>query len=206
MSSPKRKRRQKHFHEPLCVGDANCCKKLILILQLEDIERICTATGMHPRQFVRLYRPGEVEEEEGDEEAYIQTRSGRLVMGTRRPKDRCYFLNGRKCRVYPLKPLNCTIYPVDYQYPPSGTRVVCRNEKWCGAKRGPRVSVKPYLRLGDEYDRRQERLERFVKAWNRKTKGRATGREFMEHVARYVRSRQRRRRARTAARRKRTPR
>jgi hypothetical protein len=108
-------------------------------------------------------------------------------MGTRRRGDGCCFLQGGRCLIYPFRPLNCTMYPLDCAYPGGRLVMVRRREKWCGAQLRGLVPVEEHLRLGRQYNREARRTDRFVRAWNRQTKRRATGAQFIEHLAEYVR-------------------
>ena len=181
------RRRTQLMRERVCAGDAGCCTNLYLILQLADIERICRHTGMHPKRFVRLYAPGEFDEESDIEsEALVQLRCGRRVMGTRRRGKGCMFLDGRRCWIYEFKPLHCDCYPITFAERGGRTVIEHRREKWCGARFGRLVPAEPMLALGRRVDREQARTQRFVDRWNKESGGDGMAEEFFEYLAEEV--------------------
>ena len=178
------------MRERICAGDAGCCTELYLILQLADIERICRHTGMHPKRLVRLYAPGEFDEESDIEsEALVQLRCGRRVMGTRRRGQGCMFLDGRRCRIYEFKPLHCDCYPITFDERAGRTVIEHRREKWCGARFGGLVPAEPMLALGRRVDREQARTQRLVDRWNKLSGGTGSADEFFEYLAQHARRR-----------------
>jgi Fe-S-cluster containining protein len=178
------------MRERVCTGDANCCKKLYLILQLADIERICRHTGLHPKRFVRLYMPGEFHvTEKLEEEATVQLRCGPRTMGTRRRKDICIFLERNRCKVYPFKPLHCDLYPVNFGYPAGRTVIKHHREKFCRARFGGLIPAKPYLDGADRCNREHRRTQRLVDRWNTLSEGKGTAEQFFDFLAEHIRSR-----------------
>lgn len=175
-----------------CCGDGNCCRHAIPLVEVDDVRRLMAEVGLHPREFVRLYAAGDMGDlvaREG-QEAWLETTQGARVMGLRRRADQCLFLDGdNRCRVYPSRPLNCRIYPIDYLYSDNGTGIRVRRQPWCGGRHVGELDRRELLGLARRYNAASTRTERLVARWNRETAGAAKPTEFLDFLAEHLNGR-----------------
>ncbi|MEM4195374.1 MAG: YkgJ family cysteine cluster protein [Candidatus Anstonellales archaeon] len=90
--------------------DGRCCESFVITVNAFDVARIEKKTGIKAEEFAELRRLDilsyedefVVEAMDGEYEEYY------LLALKSHP---CYFLVGGKCRIYPLRPLACRIYP-----------------------------------------------------------------------------------------------
>jgi len=79
------------FEDPRCLMCRKCCIETEMILLPSDIERIKRFTELDIDRFA-IFRDG--------------------FYRLRNVDGRCIFLDDNGCRIYPIKPIGCSIYPL----------------------------------------------------------------------------------------------
>ena len=102
-----------------CHSCGHCCRDVICLPTPEDVRRIVRDTGLDPGDFLEFVGPDEITEVEEDDPTWLECRTKkkgktkRYVMGLRRDKKGCFFLDKKtlRCNIYESRPLLCRLYP-----------------------------------------------------------------------------------------------
>ena len=83
------------FEEPRCLTCRKCCIETEMILLPSDIERIKRFTNLDIDRFA-IFKDG--------------------FYRLRNVDGRCIFLDDKGCKIYSMKPIGCSIYPLVFDY------------------------------------------------------------------------------------------
>jgi hypothetical protein len=125
-----------HFRFECQPGCTNCCTQNgHVYLTEDDITTIAARLGLTPGEF---------------EKRYVNRRDEhpRLKM---RPNDRCFFLEDGGCRIHPVKPLQCRVFPY---WPENVTSKAAwhRLRHFCpGVGVGPLVQIRTVRQEAESY-------------------------------------------------------
>lgn len=103
----------KHVVRFRCHQCGHCCKDVVCLPTPGDVLRIVRATGLDPHAFLVFITGDEVAEVPKNDPTWLKVNGEKYLMALRRGRTGCYFRDARtkNCRIYPVRPLLCRMYP-----------------------------------------------------------------------------------------------
>lgn len=152
-----------------CARCGGCCTGTVVPLSDGDIRVLVKATGRPAASFVRLYDHKDVDYER-DREGWIQFPYGKRILGLKRRRKRCIFLDENNgCTAYLVRPMTCRTFPWMVYLTDNGRleEVVLNRDIDCGVRSGVAVTVRRLLNDARREDSRDRAYYRKVRKWNR---------------------------------------
>ncbi len=156
-----------------CTRCGSCCIEPVPPVTDSDVRRLVEHTELPAAKVVRFYSSAEFDYD-ADREGWVRFSYGRRIMGLRRPRGRCLFLDrDNHCTTYDARPMTCRTFPYDVELDESGriAGLDIIRQSWCRRTRGSGPDPER-LRL----DARRETIEdelffRRVERWNQNPAG-----------------------------------
>ncbi len=157
-----------------CTGCGNCCRDTVVCINDEDIRRIAEGTGKPPTEFVKFFAHDEIAMSHNDP-LWLRFDRGKAVMGLRKSRDRCIFLDNQtnRCGIYEHRPITCRDHPVNVSFSDTGavvkmslSRVVKCPHAWDGD-----ISKRELRRVQTLNQRDETSYLEKVSAWNHRKDG-----------------------------------
>jgi Fe-S-cluster containining protein len=104
------KKRWLRFLKFRCSGCAVCCTEPVVPVTHQDVARIMNANGHTAKEIVRFFDADEVLADRRIP-LWVELRQGRRLMGLRKQRGRCLFLQRGRCQIYPHRPVTCRLFP-----------------------------------------------------------------------------------------------
>jgi Fe-S-cluster containining protein len=93
---------------------ANCCKNWTIFVTISDVTRISKHTGLKPEDFSEFSKIPEWEKtkysSKGRDHIYGLLQDERILQ-LKKKGEKCIFLKGKMCSIYPARPMICRLYP-----------------------------------------------------------------------------------------------
>jgi len=168
-----------------CTGCGNCCRETVVCITDEDIRRIVAGTGQSPQQFVKFFTRDEVAMSHNDP-LWLRFDKARVVMGLRKIRDRCIFLDAPSnlCNIYEYRPVTCRDHPVNVSFSDTGavvkmslSRIVKCPHAWDG-----NISKREVRRAQSVNERYEKSYLAKVRAWNQRKGGTKTAASFLSYL------------------------
>lgn len=166
-----------------CSRCGTCCIDPVLPLNDFEVRKLHRHTGMPLSKFVTFYSFDDLDWPE-DAEEWIEFRQGKKILGMKKRRGRCIFLNAQGCSVYPIRPRVCRMFPLDINQTENGTFEVERQPRvtFCKAVVKNDLGIRSKLiRYKIACDRSDEIFFRKVALWN-KTNSRGTMGQFLAYL------------------------
>jgi len=107
--------------------EANCCKNWTIFVTISDVNRICNYTGLKPRDFSEFSKIPEWEKNKylskGRDHIYGLLKDDRILQ-LKKKGEECFFLKGKKCSIYCVRPMICRLYPYWFKKEEKNLKIV----------------------------------------------------------------------------------
>ncbi|MFH1011197.1 MAG: YkgJ family cysteine cluster protein [bacterium] len=162
-----------------CTGCAACCTQPVVPVTAQDVARIMRSTGQTARDVVHFFGPDEVKSNPGST-VWIKLRQGKRLMGLRRIRDHCHYLQNSRCLIYAHRPVTCRLFPFNIFYNSKGCveSLEINDIVKCDYALEGRVSLERIQALYSQDERQDEAFASKVRRWNTQRPN-GTAREFL---------------------------
>lgn len=107
--------------------DANCCKNWTIFVTILDIKRISQYTGLKPKDFSEFSPIAEWEKRKyslkGKNHIYGFLKDEKILQ-IKKNKEKCFFLKGKACSIYPVRPTICKLYPFWFKFDKNEIKII----------------------------------------------------------------------------------
>ncbi len=152
----------------VCARCGNCCIEPVAPVTDSDVRRLTKASGLPAGRIVRFYSGSEFDYESG-RGGWVRLRYGRRVMGLRKPRGRCVFLNpDNRCSVYRARPMTCRTFPFEVMLDAGGEvySLTLTEGEFCRHRPGKGTDPDYLRRTARREDAEDRAYHRRVASWN----------------------------------------
>lgn len=157
-----------------CTGCGNCCRETVVCITDADVRRIVDGTGKSASEFVQFFTPDQLHMSHNDP-LWVSLDGNRAVMGLRKRRDRCVFLDdpSNRCTIYEHRPVTCRDHPFVVSFSESGAleRISISRIVQCPHELNGAVSRRELRTVHSLNERQQAVYVRKVRQWNRRKAG-----------------------------------
>jgi len=151
----------------------HCCTDVVCLPTPWDVRRITKMTGKDPFDFIEFLTPGELNDVEDDDPAWLEVDGERYMMALQRDeKTGCTFLNNetRFCSIYEARPNLCRLYPFKALESKNGQYkgFTLQDDVGCPKYTDGRVAALPLYEILVQDDLNQEDYHELVDIFNGK--------------------------------------